>query len=97
MFEDSTFETMGRIHTRSRGWMMATFAFNSSHSAGARDHPDHSPGDAAADHERDSDGSACRRCRSLRPVVRTEQTPTARAEMPNGRDSGAATDSEPAL
>lgn len=30
MFEDSTFETMGRIHTRSRGWMMATFAFNSS-------------------------------------------------------------------
>jgi periplasmic protein TonB len=30
MFEDSTFETMGRIHTRSRGWMMATFVFNSS-------------------------------------------------------------------
>ncbi len=30
MFEDSTFETMGRIHTRSRGWMMAAFAFNSS-------------------------------------------------------------------
>jgi protein TonB len=30
MFEDSTFETMGRIHTRSRSWMMATFAFNSS-------------------------------------------------------------------
>jgi len=30
MFEDSTFETMGRIHTRSRIWMMATFAFNSS-------------------------------------------------------------------
>jgi protein TonB len=30
MFEDSTFETMGRIQTRSRGWMMATFAFNSS-------------------------------------------------------------------
>lgn len=30
MFEDSTFETMGRVHTRSRGWMMATFAFNSS-------------------------------------------------------------------
>jgi protein TonB len=30
MFEDSTFETMGTIHTRSRGWMMATFAFNSS-------------------------------------------------------------------
>ena len=30
MFEDSTFESMGRIHTRSRGWMIATFAFNSS-------------------------------------------------------------------
>jgi len=30
MFEDSTFETMGRIHTRGRGWMITTFAFNSS-------------------------------------------------------------------
>jgi len=30
MFEDSTFESMGKIHTRSRGWMIATFAFNSS-------------------------------------------------------------------
>jgi periplasmic protein TonB len=30
MFEDSTFETMGTIHTRSRGWVIATFAFNSS-------------------------------------------------------------------
>jgi protein TonB len=30
MFEDSTFESMGRIHTRSRGWMIVTFAFNSS-------------------------------------------------------------------
>lgn len=29
MFEDSTFESTGRIHTRSRGWMIATFAFNS--------------------------------------------------------------------
>jgi protein TonB len=28
MFEDSTFESTGRIHTRSRGWMIATFAFN---------------------------------------------------------------------
>ena len=28
MFEDSTFESMGRIRTRSRGWMLATFAFN---------------------------------------------------------------------
>ena len=30
MFEDSTFESTGRIHTRSRGWMIATFAFNAS-------------------------------------------------------------------
>jgi protein TonB len=30
MFEDSTFESMSRIHTRSRDWMFATFAFNSS-------------------------------------------------------------------
>ncbi|MGB7264993.1 MAG: TonB family protein [Terracidiphilus sp.] len=30
MFEDSTFESTSRIHTRSRGWMIATFAFNSS-------------------------------------------------------------------
>jgi len=29
MFEDSTFESMGVIHTRSRNWMIATFAFNS--------------------------------------------------------------------
>jgi protein TonB len=30
MFEDSTFESNGIIHTRSRGWMVAAFAFNSS-------------------------------------------------------------------
>ncbi|HEV2325155.1 MAG TPA: TonB family protein [Terracidiphilus sp.] len=29
MFEDSTFESTGRIRTRSRGWMLATFIFNS--------------------------------------------------------------------
>jgi protein TonB len=29
MFEDSTFESAGRIHTRSRRWMMAAFTFNS--------------------------------------------------------------------
>lgn len=29
MFEDSTFESAGKIHTRSTGWMIATFAFNS--------------------------------------------------------------------
>lgn len=28
MFEDSTFESTGRIHTRSRGWMIATFLLN---------------------------------------------------------------------
>jgi protein TonB len=30
MFEDSTFESTGRIRTRSRGWMVAAFAFNAS-------------------------------------------------------------------
>ena len=30
MFEDSTFESSGRIHTRSRGWMIAACAFNGS-------------------------------------------------------------------
>ena len=30
MFEDSTFESNGRIRTRSRGWMFAAFAFNGS-------------------------------------------------------------------
>jgi protein TonB len=30
MFEDSTFESNGRIRTRSRGWMLATFALNGS-------------------------------------------------------------------
>ena len=30
MFEDSTFESTGRIHTRSSGWMIATSAFNGS-------------------------------------------------------------------
>ncbi len=30
MFEDSTFESTGRIRTRSRGWMLATFLFNGS-------------------------------------------------------------------
>jgi protein TonB len=30
MFEDSTFESTGRIHTRSRGWMIAACGFNGS-------------------------------------------------------------------
>jgi|SRR5579863_1182410 len=30
MFEDSTFESTGRLRTRSRGWMIAAFLFNGS-------------------------------------------------------------------
>jgi hypothetical protein len=30
MFEDSIFESAGRIHTRSHEWMIAAFAFNAS-------------------------------------------------------------------
>jgi len=30
MFEDSTFESTGRIHTHSRGWMIAALVFNGS-------------------------------------------------------------------
>ena len=30
MFEDSTFESAGRIRTRSRRWMIAAFTFNAS-------------------------------------------------------------------
>ena len=30
MFEDSTFESASRIHTRSRQWMIAAFTFNTS-------------------------------------------------------------------
>ena len=30
MFEDSTFESTGKLRTRSRGWMIATFVFNAS-------------------------------------------------------------------
>lgn len=30
MFESSTFDSMGTIHTRSRNWMFATFGFNAS-------------------------------------------------------------------
>ena len=30
MFEDSTFESTGRIRTRSRNWMIATFTLNGS-------------------------------------------------------------------
>jgi protein TonB len=30
MFEDATFESQGRLHTRSRNWMLATLLFNGS-------------------------------------------------------------------
>ena len=30
MFEDATFDTTGRIQTRSRGWMIAAFIFEAS-------------------------------------------------------------------
>ena len=30
MFEDSTFESTGRIHTRSKRWMIVTFVINGS-------------------------------------------------------------------
>ena len=30
MFEDSTFESNGRLRTRSRGWIIASFTFNAS-------------------------------------------------------------------
>jgi protein TonB len=83
MFEDSTFETMGRIHTRSRGWMMATFAFNSSILLALVIipilHPEMLPRitnaipiDAPAPVENPI------------PVVRTEQIPAARTETPSG-------------
>ena len=83
MFEDSTFETMGRIQTRSRGWMMATLAFNSSILLALVIipilHPEMLPQitnaflmDAPAPVE------------EQRPVVRTEQAPTERTEMPGG-------------
>ncbi|HEY1803225.1 MAG TPA: TonB family protein [Terracidiphilus sp.] len=83
MFEDSTFETMGRIHTRSRGWMMATLTFNSSillalviipilHPRMLPQMTFIDPIDAPAPVEQQ------------RPVVRTEQVQTARPEMQNG-------------
>jgi len=83
MFEDSTFETMGRIQTRSRGWMMATLAFNSSILLALVIipiiHPEMLPQitntflmDAPTPVE------------EPKPVVRTEQVTTARSEMPGG-------------
>ena len=83
MFEDSTFETMGRIQTRSRGWMMATLAFNSSILLALAIipilHPEMLPQitnairmDAPAPVEEPT------------RVMRTEQAPSAQTEIPNG-------------
>jgi protein TonB len=81
MFEDSTFETMGRIHTRSRGWMMATFAFNSSILLALVIipimHPEMLPQITNAIRM-----DAPTPVEEQRPVVRTEQVQTTRTEMP---------------
>ena len=83
MFEDSTFETMGRIHTRSRGWMMATLAFNSSILLALVIipiiHPEMLPQITNAIRM-----DAPTPVEEQRPVVRTEQAPVARTEMPGG-------------
>ncbi len=71
MFEDSTFESTRRIHTRSRRWMIATFAFNAADSAGADSHSTLLPGSAdgqghdMADHgAADSAGAANTCCQA---------------------------------
>jgi protein TonB len=83
MFEDSTFETMGRIHTRSRGWMMATFAFNSSILLALVIipimHPEMLPQITNAIRM-----VAPTPVEEQRPVVRTQQMPATPSEMPSG-------------
>ena len=83
MFEDSTFETMGRIQTRSRGWMMATLAFNSSILLALVIipiiHPEMLPQITNAILMEEPAP-----VQDVRPVVRTEQATTARSEMPDG-------------
>ncbi len=82
MFEDSTFETMGRIQTRSRGWMMATLAFNSSILLALVIipiiHPEMLPQITNAILMEEPAP-----VQDVRPVVRTEQAPTERTEMPS--------------
>ncbi len=82
MFEDSTFETMGTIHTRSRGWMMATFALNSSILLALVIipilHPEMLPQLTSPILMQAPPPPV----QEPRPVVRTAQMPTARAEMP---------------
>lgn len=79
MFEDSTFETMGRIHTRSRGWMIATFAFNSSILLALVIipiiHPEMLPRISNIDPI-----NVLPQTQEPRPVVRTVQMPTAPSE-----------------
>lgn len=83
MFEDSTFETMGRIQTRSRGWMMATLALNSSILLALAIipimHPEMLPQITNAMMMEEPTP-----VERPRPVVRTEQAPAARTEMPGG-------------
>jgi len=83
MFEDSTFETMGRIHTRSRGWMMATFAFNSSILLALVIipiiHPEMLPQITNAIRM-----VAPAPVEEQRPVVRTQQVPATQRELPTG-------------
>ena len=83
MFEDSTFETMGRIQTRSRGWMMATLAFNSSILLALAIipilHPEMLPQITNAIPMVEPAP-----VQDVRPVVRTEQATTVRTEMPDG-------------
>jgi protein TonB len=82
MFEDSTFETMGRIQTRSRGWMMATLAFNSSILLALVIipiiHPEMLPQITNAILMEEPAP-----VEEQRPVVRTEQVTTARTETPD--------------
>ncbi len=81
MFEDSMFETMGRIQTRSRGWMMATFAFNSSILLALVIipimHPEMLPQITNAI-RMDTPVPV----EEQRPVVRTQQTPAEQTETP---------------
>lgn len=81
MFEDSTFETMGRIHTRSRGWMMATLAFNCSIVLALVIfpilHPEMLPQITNAIRM-----DAPTPVEQQRPVARTQQVQTVRTEMP---------------
>jgi protein TonB len=83
MFEDATFESMGRIHTRSRNWMVATFGLNASFLAALIAIPlfhlsalprmiNAIPLEAPAPVE------------ETKPVVQQEHAPASQTEMPAG-------------